>query len=81
MGGYWCPENEYQNLIKISCHGCFGETIDANARDSNCVDKRTKCIDLTKKLIKKVFMDAIDIEDGPAIEETCTYTVRLIKIK
>ena len=24
LGGYWCPANEYENFIKIACHGSFG---------------------------------------------------------
>lgn len=75
LGGYWCPENEYHNLIKIACHGCFGQSMTPDKRDSACQDARLAAINRTKKLISKVFPDAIDTDKGPAIEETCIYTV------
>ena len=78
LGGYWTPENEYHNLIKIACHGCFGNCINADARDSNCQTDRKLAIGKTKKMIQKVFPGAIDVEAGPAIEETCIYSVSIL---
>lgn len=62
-------------MIKIACHGCFGCSINADARDSNSNQDRTLAISKTKELIQKVFPAAIDIESGPEIEETCIYTM------
>ena len=68
-------ENEYPNYIKIACHGCFGSPIDPDKRDENCDSDRKKAIERSLKLISKVFPDALETDNGPAIEETCIYSV------
>ena len=46
-----------------------------DARDENCAKFRSLAIKRTKQLIDKVFPGAVDTEKGPALEETCIYSV------
>ena len=74
---YWTPVNEYDNLIKIGFHGSSGGCINPDARDDPSVQNPQKYAELLqhqKETISRIF-PGLETKNGPAINETCIYTV------
>ena len=71
-------QTEYKIRIKKGVHNlqpCFGLPINPDKRDEKCSRDREMAIERSTKLISKIFPGAIETDNGPAIEETCIYSV------
>ena len=65
---------EYPGLMKIAFHGSFGGEIHPDQRDLNQSDSSKIVLKKIANFIKQRF-PGIEYENGPAVLESCIYTV------
>ena len=71
---YWTPELEYPGLMKIAFHGSIGGEINPDQRDKNQAGPSERLLKRLASFLEEKF-PGINFEDGPAILESCIYTV------